>query len=349
MASAMRVLLAPMPVGLRLQLRRLLRDLSGVEVVGQLLEGGTPAALVQETAAQAVVLDASHTSDAFLQSCLASSSITRCVLLHDTARCAVGAQLADARLKRLQRPPTLDDEPVQGAFARQLQQLLGAQPAPSGVAMPAAVTASASAPAATVQAGSHGIDVLAIGSSTGGPQALQVLFAGLAASGCALSFPIVVTQHMAAGFVAPLAQSLQANTGIPTHEAHDGMQVLSGHAYLAPGGRHLRLETQGALLVCRLDDGPPENFCKPAVDVMLRSLSQVRRLRTLVVILTGMGQDGLLGCQTLQAAGATILAQDKASSVVWGMPGAVAQAGICHAVLPLEQLAERVMKIAEKP
>jgi two-component system chemotaxis response regulator CheB len=193
------------------------------------------------------------------------------------------------------------------------------------------------------------LDVLAIGSSTGGPQALQVLFAGLASFGLPIAFPVVVTQHMTVGFVGALAASLQTHTGIPTREAEDGMLLQPGQAYLAPGGRHLRLERlesqpQNLQLVCKLDDGPPENYCKPAVDVMLRSLAQAAPLRTLVVMLTGMGQDGLLGCTQLHADGATILAQDQASSVVWGMPGAVAQAGICRAVLPLEQLAARVLQ-----
>jgi two-component system, chemotaxis family, protein-glutamate methylesterase/glutaminase len=133
---------------------------------------------------------------------------------------------------------------------------------------------------------------------------------------------------------------------MPTVQATDGMPLLPGRIHLAPGGRHLLLARQGDLVVCRLDDGSPESFCKPAVDPMLRSIISVYGGRALAVILTGMGQDGLLGCRALVEAGGAVLAQDEATSVVWGMPGAVAQAGICRAVLPLKGIAEGILKLA---
>ncbi len=333
----MRVLLAPMPAALRLQLRRLLRDVPGVDVVGQMLSSSSLPEAVGTSGAQCLLLDAGQLTLALLQDALKHAAISQCLLLHTGTYTAIPGLPVDRKLTLLQRPVTLDDEAAQGGFAKGLRQQLGAQ---------AEVLPQRQAPRPSEPPATRGFDVLAIGSSTGGPQALQLLFAGLAGAGLPLAFPIVVTQHMTAGFVGALAQSLQDNSGIPSHEAADGLVLQPGHAYLAAGGRHLRLETQGLQLVCRLDDGPPENYCKPAVDVMLRSLAQKVSLRTLVVILTGMGQDGLLGCRQLHAGGSTILAQDQASSVVWGMPGAVAQAGICHAVLAPEQIALRVRESA---
>jgi two-component system chemotaxis response regulator CheB len=127
-------------------------------------------------------------------------------------------------------------------------------------------------------------------------------------------------------------------------EAKDGESLRAGRLYLAPGDRHLLVEAvAGGGLIARLSDGPPENFCRPAVDPMLRSLSAACGGAVLAVIMTGMGQDGLLGCQAIAAAGGTVLAQDEASSVVWGMPGAVARAGLARALLPPEALAEQLL------
>ena len=340
----MRVLLAPMPAALRLQLRRLLRGVPGIELVGQILGDGSGVEIVRQTNAQCVLLDMAFATEQMLREFMAGAPELKYLVLYPAQQQVAGALMKDTRLGWLERPVMLDDEAHDGAFARQLRQRLGAVDSPfkapdAGKDVPSTSTL------ATRPWQGH-LDVLAVGASTGGPQALQVLFGGLARAARPLTFPILVTQHMGEGFVAALAHSLQENTGIPTVEAEHGMLLLPGHAYLAPGGRHLRMARQGQHAVCRLDDGPPENFCKPSVDVMLRSLSQLVPLRVLVVMLTGMGQDGLLGCQGLHASGSVILAQDKASSVVWGMPGAVAQAGICSAVLPLAQLASQVLKLA---
>ncbi|MEY4139712.1 MAG: hypothetical protein RLZZ371_1894 [Pseudomonadota bacterium] len=340
----MRVLLAPMPAALRLQLRRLLRGVPGIDLVGQILGDRPDVDIVRQTNAQCVLLDMASATEQMLREFMAGAPELKCLVLYTVKYHGACASMRDPSLGCLERPVLLDDEPLDGEFARQLRQRLGAVGSPfkaqdSGKDVPS------TSPAPTQRAQRH-FDVLAVGASTGGPQALQVFFGGLARAARPLTFPILVTQHMGEGFVAALAHSLQENTGIPTVEAEHGMLLLPGHAYLAPGGRHLRMARQGQHAVCRLDNGPPENFCKPSVDVMLRSLSDLVSLRVLVVMLTGMGQDGLLGCQGLHARGSVILAQDKASSVVWGMPGAVAQAGICKAVLPLEQLAPQVLKLA---
>ncbi|MDJ0388605.1 chemotaxis response regulator protein-glutamate methylesterase [Roseomonas sp. E05] len=182
--------------------------------------------------------------------------------------------------------------------------------------------------------------LLAIGSSTGGPQALAAFVRRLTAP---VPVPIVIVQHMPAGFTAMLADHLARLGGPSAAEAKDGEMLQAGRIYVAPGDRHLLVENSPSGLVARLTTDPPENFCRPAVDPMLRSAAEACEGRVLAVILTGMGQDGMLGCKAVAAAGGTVLAQDESSSVVWGMPGAVAKAKLAEALLPPEQLAERVL------
>jgi len=192
------------------------------------------------------------------------------------------------------------------------------------------------------QAGVPGkVDCLAIGSSTGGPQALFALFRSL---GRVDRMPVFVTQHMPATFTTLLAEHLAQASGMPAAEAKDGEGVVPGRIYVAPGDFHMTVEGQGASMVVRLNKNPPENFCRPAVDPMLRSIAKAYGNRTLFVMLTGMGQDGLKGARELINAGSTVIAQDEASSVVWGMPGAVASAGLCSAVLPLNDIGAHVKK-----
>ena len=178
--------------------------------------------------------------------------------------------------------------------------------------------------------------LLAVGSSTGGPQALFTFVQGL---GRALPVPVVLTQHMPPAFTPMLAEHLSKLGGPPCAEARDGDTLEAGRLYLAPGDRHLLVEAVGQHLVARLSDAPPENYCRPSVDPMLRSAVVARGGAVLMVMLTGMGHDGLAGTRELIAAGGAALAQDEATSVVWGMPGAVAQAGLCHRILPLPLLA----------
>ena len=185
------------------------------------------------------------------------------------------------------------------------------------------------------------VECLAVGSSTGGPQALFSLFRSL---GRIDRMPVFVTQHMPATFTTILAAHLAQAAGMPAAEAKDGEAVVPGRIYVAPGDFHMTVESQGSGAVVRLNKNPPENFCRPAVDPMLRSITKIYGARTLFVMLTGMGQDGLKGARELVAAGSTVIAQDEATSVVWGMPGAVATAGLCTAVLPLNEIAPYVKK-----
>jgi two-component system chemotaxis response regulator CheB len=185
--------------------------------------------------------------------------------------------------------------------------------------------------------------VLLIGSSTGGPQALMTLVADI---GPVIDrFPVLITQHMPPTFTTILAEHLGRASRRPAHEAVDGEIVKPGRIYLAPGGRHMRVVRHGAETVIALDDGPPVNFCKPAVDPLFNSAIDVWQGSIMSVILTGMGSDGMRGGKDIVAAGGSVIAQDEATSVVWGMPGAAANAGICAAVLPLNQIAAKLVRL----
>ncbi len=224
----------------------------------------------------------------------------------------------------------------------------GARPAPARAPVPVqpAGATRATGPVTLRSPSTEPMGVLAIGSSTGGPQALFTVLGGL--KGTSLGVPILITQHMPATFTAILAEHITRLTGWPAAEGVDGQPVLADHAYVAPGDFHMVVEAQGQQKVIRLTKTPPENFCRPSVDPMLRSVAQVWGRRAFVVILTGMGSDGMKGAEVVVRAGGTVVAQDEATSVVWGMPGAVATAGLCSAVLPLPQIAPHIRKTATR-
>ena len=185
-------------------------------------------------------------------------------------------------------------------------------------------------------------DIIAIGSSTGGPQALFQLLGDLTGK---VRQPIVITQHMPATFTTILAEHIGRQCGFEAVEGRDGDVLAGGRCYIAPGNFHMTVESRSGNSVIRLNQEPPENFCRPSVDVMLRSVVRAYGRNILTVILTGMGQDGLKGCQAAVQAGGIVLAQDEATSVVWGMPGAVATAGVCSAVLPIKEIGPAIRKL----
>ncbi len=185
-------------------------------------------------------------------------------------------------------------------------------------------------------------NVLAIGSSTGGPQALFKLFESL---GNKVQLPIFITQHMPPTFTTILAEHIARVAKMPCAEAQDGEAVQAGQIYLAPGNFHMTVKMKSGEPVISLNQDPPINFCRPAVDPMLDSLTEAFGGRILTVILTGMGQDGLMGGRHVVEKGGAVIAQDEATSVVWGMPGAVATNGVCCAVLPIERIGEEVLRL----
>ncbi len=185
--------------------------------------------------------------------------------------------------------------------------------------------------------------VLLIGSSTGGPQALTALMAHL--GGVLDRAPVLITQHMPPTFTTILAEHLARASGRPAREARDGEEVNAGTIYVAPGGKHMRVVRSNGIAVVALDDGTPINFCKPAVDPLFSSAAAVWGQWVVGLVLTGMGSDGSRGAQAIVAAGGSVVAQDEATSVVWGMPGQAAAAGVCSAVLPLPQIAPRIVRL----
>ncbi len=182
--------------------------------------------------------------------------------------------------------------------------------------------------------------VVAIGVSTGGPNALADVLSQFPAN---LPVPIVIVQHMPPMFTKLLAERLAAKSQIRVDEAVPGAVLQPGHAWIAPGDFHMVVERHGTVVQIGTHQDPPENSCRPSVDVLFRSVAEVYGDGAIAVVLTGMGQDGLRGCECIRKVGGQILAQDEASSVVWGMPKFIADAGLADKVLPLDQIANEIM------
>jgi two-component system chemotaxis response regulator CheB len=183
------------------------------------------------------------------------------------------------------------------------------------------------------------VKAVLIASSTGGPEALRTVLTALPGG---LAVPVFVVQHMPPVFTDMLAQRINSESRLRVAEARDGEPARPGHVYLAPGDKHLEVTRFGDVIRAKLHNGPKENHCRPAADVLFRSAAAVYGGAVLTVVLTGMGQDGKRGCEPLVAAGARVIVQDEATSVVWGMPGAVAEAGLADAVLPIGNIADAI-------
>ena len=212
-------------------------------------------------------------------------------------------------------------------------------------AAPAARTATAPAPARVpatrpAVAGRGSVSVLAIASSTGGPDALTSVIPALPGD---LSVPVVLVQHMPPVFTRLFAQRLDLKSRLSVREAENGEPLAAGTVYVAPGDFHLSVERRGTAVHAVLTQSEPENFCRPAADVLFRSVAKVYGRTALGLVLTGMGHDGAKGAEQMVAAGARIFIQDEATSVVWGMPGAVSRAGLAECTLPLRDIAPAVM------
>ena len=189
-------------------------------------------------------------------------------------------------------------------------------------------------------------DVVAIGSSTGGPAALGTVISALPGD---YSLPITITQHMPKSFVQSLAMRLDRESNLTCLVAEQGMVLQKSHVYLAPGEMHMEVERQGTSLVVQLCDGPRVNHCKPSVDKTFYSLAKHSpTVKTLAVVLTGMGADGAAGAKAIAAAKGYVVVQDEASSAVWGMPGATVKMGAANDILPLDQIASALMICAPK-
>jgi two-component system chemotaxis response regulator CheB len=185
------------------------------------------------------------------------------------------------------------------------------------------------------------VEIVAIGASTGGPNALAILLGQMPAD---LAVPIVVVQHMLAAFTRHFAERLASQSALRIVEATPGDPLLPGHVYIARGDHHLLVERRHGKPTIVTNQDKLENFCRPAVDVLFRSVAQTYGASALAVVLTGMGHDGLLGCGAIREAGGDVMVQDEASSVVWGMPGFVARAGLANQIMPLDQIGPEVRR-----
>jgi two-component system chemotaxis response regulator CheB len=186
--------------------------------------------------------------------------------------------------------------------------------------------------------------IIAIGASTGGTEAIKEVLIRMPPD----TPGIVITQHIPKLFSGAFARRMDACCQVSVCEAEDGQQILRGHAYIAPGDMHLLVERDGARYVCRLDEGPPVNRHKPSVDVLFRSVAQQAGRNAIGVILTGMGKDGALGLKEMRDAGSRTIAQDEATSIVWGMPGEAVAVGGAADVLPLDNIWSRVLQLADE-
>ena len=247
-----------------------------------------------------------------------------------TAQAASMAPIAGPTTSLARTMPTVGTKPAELASP--------ARTASSGLSTPAQMSPSAPV-VARPPTGSRRVDAVVIGSSTGGPNALATLWAGLSGT---LAVPVFVVQHMPPMFTTLLAERLDKVGTVTTREAvHDGV-VTPGTCWLAPGDHHMLLARGRSGECVRLNQDAPESSCRPAVDPLFRSAARLYGPGVLAVVLTGMGSDGKLGAEAVRAAGGQVVVQDDATSVVWGMPGAVANAGLADAVLPLDRIAAEI-------
>jgi two-component system, chemotaxis family, protein-glutamate methylesterase/glutaminase len=185
------------------------------------------------------------------------------------------------------------------------------------------------------------VQLVAIGASTGGPDALSRVLPSLPPN---LNVPVVIVQHMPPIFTSLLAARLSAKSALPVRECVSGERLIPGHAVIAPGDFHMVVTEENGFVLLKTNRAPKENYCRPSVDVLFQSIARQYGPRALAVVLTGMGQDGLKGCEALRGLGARIYVQDEASSVVWGMPGFVARGGLADKILPLDQVAAEIVR-----
>jgi two-component system chemotaxis response regulator CheB len=185
------------------------------------------------------------------------------------------------------------------------------------------------------------VDIVALGISTGGPNALHVLIPALPKT---LAVPVVLVQHMPPVFTARLAERLEKDSAVTVREAAAGDELRAGVVYIAPGNFHMTVGREGTKTRIGVNQAPPENSCRPAADVLFRSVAAVYGRATLAVVMTGMGKDGYRGCEAIKAVHGQVIVQDEATSVVWGMPGFVAKARLADDILPLDQLALEIVR-----
>ena len=347
-AARLRVLVVDDSVVIRRMLTNAIDADPALRVVGTAANGRLALAKLQSSPCDMVTLDVEMPEMSGLEALLEirrahpSLPVLMCSSLTERGANATLDALARGANDYIAKPSAS----ASGAFAAELVEKLKAlgrtvrkppDPPPAALRRPPAPLVAprtgASEPAAAI----------AIGVSTGGPNALAEVIPRLPAN---LAAPVLIVQHMPPVFTKMLADRLGRTAAVPVMEAQHGQEVAPGSVYIAPGDWHMTLVRDGARVTLSLNQEPPENSCRPAVDPLFRSFAAVYGASGLGVILTGMGRDGFHGCELLRAAGGHVLAQDEATSVVWGMPGIVAGSGLADEVVPLPQMAAAIARRA---
>ncbi len=338
-APRLRLLLVEGQTALRHALVRRLEALPTVEVVAAALNGLTALPRVDSQRPDLVLVDLAvdFAAGCELLTVLhrAGAPIRRVALVPAARHAEVLPLLAAwGHTELVQRPEGEDVEGVADGMLEQFKVLLGRC---------TVRRAAVAVPATAARAGcTRAPSVVGIGVSTGGPRALAEVLPKLAAD---FPLPILVVQHMPPKFTANLAESLDRQCALRVREAHDGDRVVRGEILIAPGGKHMRVITRDGVEVVQLTEDPPECSCRPSVDYLFRSLRAVYGGRVLAVVLTGMGEDGWAGSRLLREAGACLLAQDEATSTVYGMPRGPIETGIARAT-PLGEIAAAIESAA---
>ncbi|MEI8094817.1 MAG: chemotaxis-specific protein-glutamate methyltransferase CheB [Spirochaetales bacterium] len=351
----MRVLIADDSLLFRRSLGLVLGSLPGVEVVGQAISGQQTLEKIRELSPDLVTLDLEMPHMGGLEVLEAlRSEIRRPAVLVVSSLSVIGGQqtvlaLQNGAFDFITKPEGAGTEAslkqLRAELAPKLRALgyrLGVRSLLQGASPsePPPPRPRPSAPTATVPGPQRAVNLVLIGISTGGPGALATLLTGW---GPPLGVPVVIVQHMPPLFTRSLAENLTRQSGLDVREAEHGETAQPDRFYIAAGGRHLRLMPgRGATVRLELNDEPPEHNCRPAVNQLFRSAAEGFSGTSVAVVMTGMGSDGTEGLRALRQAGCYALAQDEASSIVWGMPGSVVRAGLVDRVLPLPELASAI-------
>lgn len=348
--TKIRVLVVDDSLVIRGVMARFLKSVPEIEIVGSVSDGAKAVARVKEGGVDVVVLDIEMpVMDGLtaLPKLLAADPKIRIIMASTLTTRNADISLRALRLGASDYIPKPSSSELLGA-AEFKEELIRKVFALGGKRLRLADSGSAGGEVVPMRLRPPGAvrpKVLAIASSTGGPKALHAFLAALPRN---LDIPILITQHMPPTFTGLLADHLMRDVNRPVFEAREGDPLVPGTVFLAPGDFHMRVTGANGRAVLRLDKEAKENYCRPAADPMLRSLVTQFGAATLAVVLTGMGSDGLEGCRRVAGAGGTVLAQDEGSSVVWGMPGAVARAGLCARVAPVEDLAAMCAELIGK-
>ncbi len=337
--------------------KAVLRRLSGVDLAAEATDGVDAVSHLRRLAVDVIFID---TGDPKVK---LATDLSRLLKVDGDAQIVLVATLTFVNVKNamaglvagaaefVQAPARHTPHVAEPEFTRQIADLaqgLGRARREKGVrvfaAPPAANRFEHPTPKELRQRRPHIPKAIAIASSTGGPQALFSLFTALSRE---VTQPIFLTQHMPPGFTTALADHITRRTGWPCTEGKDGETVKNGQIYMAPGGFHMIPRQSAGGVTIKIDDGPEESFCKPSAEPMMRGLIAAYGAENILfVVMTGMGSDGKVGAKAVADGGGTVIAQDKETSIVWGMPGAVAAAGDCHAVLPLGDLPKFITQAA---